>query len=189
MHSACACASASSALARSMWASRLSACFVTPSADDGARARYGAIQRGDDGTPALSQREDEIAREASELEQPCSVACEQRPDDVLHVAARAERPPGPGDDHGPDPRLAVQRAEGVAQLAVDVKGQGVESIRTIERDGGNAGVRVVLVEEGLGRERHAGISGVGQGSTAVASISTVARVSASARTSTSVMAG
>src|SRR5437773_7826968 len=114
------------------------AMHVARRGDDGARSRDSAIQRADDRAPALSQREDEVAREAGELEQPGSVAREQRPDDVLHVAARAERPPGPGDDHGPDPRLAVERAEGVPQLAVDGERQGVESIRPIERGRGEA---------------------------------------------------
>src|SRR5439155_6317563 len=107
----------------------------------------------------------------------------------LDVAARAESPPGSRDDHRPYAGFIVERAEGIAQLAVHVERQGIEPIRTVERDRGDARVRVVLVEEGLGRKRHARISGCRQGSTAVASISTTAFASTSPRSSMCAIAG
>src|SRR2546429_8418513 len=139
--------------------------------------------------PLFRSREDEVAREAGEFEHPRLVACEQRSNDVLDVAARAERPSGSRDDDRPHAGLVVERAERVAQLAVHVERQGIETVGTVERDRGDAGVRVVPVEEGLRRKRHGRISGCRQGSTAVASISTTAFESTSPRTSRSAIAG
>src|SRR4029077_6034537 len=103
--------------------------------------------------------------------------------------ARAERTPRARDDHRPDARLRVERAKRVPQLAVHVERQGVEAFGAVERDGGGAGVGVGLVEEGLGCGHAEGSPGVGQGNTAVASISTAAFGSRSGCTCTSGMAG
>src|SRR5205814_9162758 len=120
---------------------------------------------------------------------PRLVASEQRSDDVLDVAARAERPSGVRDDDRPHARLVVECPERVARFAVHVECESIETVRTVERDRGDAGVRVVPVEEGLRRKRHVRISGCRKGSTAVASISTTAFESTSHRTTRYDIAG
>ena len=118
--------------------------------DHGAGARHRAVERRHDRTAALADREDEIAGEAGELEQPGGVPGEQRADDVLDVSAGAEGPAGAGDDDGADAGLGVQGAEGIPQLGVDLEGERVEPLGPVERDGRDRGRRVDGVEERLG---------------------------------------
>src|SRR5690606_26089938 len=130
-------------------------------------------------------------------------------DDVLDVAAGAERAARAGEHDRADAGLGVQRAEGVAQLLVDLEGEGVEPRGTVQRDRGDAGGGIMTVEERLRLDRHRGLrsdrsgsdrtrgagpcrdvpetpghvpSPPGRYTTAVASISTTAPSSTSAET-------
>ena len=150
--------------------------------DHGAGAGHRPVERGHDRAAALADRQDEVAGEPGELEQPGRIPREQRADDVLDVAAAAEGPAAAGDDDGADAGLGVERAEGVAQLGVDLEGERVEPVGTVERDGRDRGRGIDGVLEGAGREGH-------RSRTAVASISTSASGSTSAVTSTSAIAG
>ncbi len=82
--------------------------------DHGPGARGRPIERRDDGAAAAPDREDQIAGEPREREQPGRVPLEEVSDDVLDVPARAEAAPRAGEQHGPDAGLGVERAEGVA---------------------------------------------------------------------------
>ena len=106
------------------------------------------------GRAALANGQDEIAGESGELEQAVVVPREQRADDVLDVAAGAEGPPVAGDHDGADAGLGIERAEGVAQLGVDLEGERVEPLGPVERDGGHAGRGVRLIKEGLRGQGH-----------------------------------
>src|SRR4029453_7921616 len=113
-----------------------------------------AVERGDDGSAALPDREDEVAGQAGELEQSGGVAGEKRPDDVLDVAPAAEGPASAGDDDGTDARLGIERAEGIAQLGVDLEGERVEPVRAIQGDRRDRGRGIERVVERAGREGH-----------------------------------
>ena len=116
--------------------------------DHRAGAGHRAVERRHHRPAAVADGEDEVAGEAGELEQPRGIAREQRADDVLDVAAGAEGAAGAGDDDGADAGLGVERAEGVAELGVDLEGERVEPLGAVEGDGRDGGRRVDGVEEG-----------------------------------------
>ena len=118
---------------------------VARSRDHRARARHRAVQRPDDRAAALPHRQDQVARQTRELEQALVVAAEQGTDDVFHVAPGAERPSGARDHQGAHARLHVQGPEGVPKLRVHLEGKCVEALGAVERDRGDAGLRVLLV--------------------------------------------
>ena len=151
---------------------------------------------------------DQVAGHPREVEQPLEVAFEERPDDVLHVPARAEPAPRPRDRDRAHLRLAVERAEGVPELVVDLEGKRVQPLGPVERDPHHGGLRVEVEQERTGgvegegfkcahgcsfrcgrRQWRSGPPGRACGMTAVASTSTTARGSTSSVTATSAIAG
>src|SRR6185295_5388958 len=124
---------------------------------------------------------DQNAGHVGELAEAQRVPLEQRADDVLDVPAGAEGAARSGEHDRARRFLRVQRVEGVAKLLVDLEGERVQPVGTVQRDRGDAGRGVQLVEEGARRDGHP--------STAVASISTTAPRSTSPLTATSDTAG
>src|SRR5262249_49071242 len=111
--------------------------------EHGAGSGRHAIQRGDDWLLEQPHVLDDGAGHTGELEVPAHVAPEELTDDAMHITAGAEGAAGTGQHDGSDGVIAAQRLKEVAQLSVDVEGQRVEHLGTVQRNRGDTVSHVI----------------------------------------------
>src|SRR5262249_3260177 len=143
-----------------------------------------AVDGRDHRLAAAPNVQDHVTGHGGELVEAGAVAAKQRADDVLHVSAGAEAAAGPCDHDRAHLAHFRQPGEGAAQLGVDLEGERVQSIGAIQGDRGDAGIAWYVAKRARLDARV-----LRHGTTAVASISTIAPLSTRPLTSTSATAG
>src|SRR5690606_21554024 len=96
-----------------------------------------SVDRRHHGNRDLTDRLDDCARHAGEIEQRPGIHIEEATDDLVDVSARAETATGAGDDDRSDVVAMRYLAEEVAEVCVHVEGEGVETVGPREGQGGN----------------------------------------------------
>jgi hypothetical protein len=109
------------------------------------RAGGGAVERGNDRLVEPAHVLDHRAGHAGERQVFLEPLIEQGADDRMHVTAGAEALTGPGEHHYLHRIVVAQILKEVAQLGVDLEGEGIQHLGPVESD--RSDLLAHLVEE------------------------------------------